>query len=291
MIPGEAMSLTGDSGVMEKTFIMECFSRPVDADELSDVPNAKGVAATAAANCGVSCRDCHRGYRCGPPPHMHDHVQEFGRVDRNQNKPAGFNRYEVHSDFKSVLSMFVRALQQPDKQVRDKAVEDFYTTITFLFCPQECYHIMMERHFENPDVVVEKKPCEEYCSYCTDGHKEITGLFHKDKLANVLLSKFFTSNAMAPDAFIKYLKEEKLRFFADGNIPDKHVGPIHGVAIQLLCKRSIVPYIDEKYKHLIGTEDLNTSHVLLKGGISRDNDGLQVPVLNTDNAWVGLNCV
>ena len=111
-VPGEAMSLTGDSGVMEKTYIMECFSVPVDADSIPGISNAKGIAATAAANCGVSCRDCHRGYRCGPPPHMHDHVQEFGRVDRNQNKPAGFNRYEVHSDFKNVISMYVRAMQQ-----------------------------------------------------------------------------------------------------------------------------------------------------------------------------------
>ena len=105
---------------------MECFSIPVDSDDIPGVINAKGIAATAAANCGVSCRDCHRGYRCGPPPHMHDHVQEFGRVDRNQNKPAGFNRCEVHTDFKNVISMYVRAMQQPDKLVRQQAVDDFF---------------------------------------------------------------------------------------------------------------------------------------------------------------------
>ena len=85
MIPGEAMALTGDSGVMEKTFIMECFARPTDCNDNSDdaIPNATCVAATAAANCGISCRDCHRGYRCGPPPHLHDHVQEFTRRMRH----------------------------------------------------------------------------------------------------------------------------------------------------------------------------------------------------------------
>jgi hypothetical protein len=134
-VTGEVMPLTGDSGLMEKTFIMEAFARPIDAPPDSSVPRLIAMPATAAANCGVGCRDCHRGYGLGPPPNMHDHVQEMGRVDRNQNRPAGFNRYEVHTDFPSVLSQWVRAMQNPIREVRDQFVVKFYEVNSILFTP------------------------------------------------------------------------------------------------------------------------------------------------------------
>jgi hypothetical protein len=111
---------------------------------------------------------------------MHDHAQEMGRVDRNQNRPAGFNRYEVHTDFPSILSQWVRAMQNPIAEVRDQFVTKFYEVNSILFTPDRCYHVAFEEYFENPGVLVEREPCVDYCSYCSEGWKEITGLFHRD---------------------------------------------------------------------------------------------------------------
>jgi superfamily II DNA helicase RecQ len=286
-VDGEVMALTGDSGLMEKMFIMEAFSLPVDADPRPDVPNVKIMPATAAANCGVSCRDCHRGYRLGPPPNMHDHVQEFGRVDRNQNRPAGFNRYEVHSDFHQLISQYVRAMQQPTRALRDAAIDEFYIVNSFLFTPEACYHVLMERFFEDDSVERIEEPCVEYCSFCTngEGNNDITGLFRRQQLANVLLTKFLSVHTFTPDKFIKFLKDTRAEYFAEGHVPDKRAGPIHGLAIQLLCKKCIVPYVDEKYLSLIGTENLKSSHILLKAGTNEAG-----AILNQD-VWNNMNCI
>ena len=197
--------------------------------------------------------------------------------------------HKSHSDFKNVISMFVRAMQQPKKDVRKTAIEDFFQTNNFLFCPMECYHIGMERYFEDPNLTHDSEPCGDFCSFCTDGHKEITGSFSKDKLANILLGKFFSSNSLTPDALIKYLKQHKDDIFTEGNVPERSMGPIHGLAIQLLCKGSIVPYVDDKYSKLIGTAELNSSHIRLKGGLTTDK--FAIPIMNTTDAWQGMNCI
>jgi hypothetical protein len=130
----------------------------------------------------------------------------------------------------------------------------------------------------------------DYCSYCSEGWKEITGLFHCERLASLLITKFFAVNAMSADDLIKFLKSEKANYYAEGNVPTRHMGKIHGLAIALLCKGSIIPTVDAKHSSLIGTEDLKNSHISFKGGL-REVNGVMVPVVNTDEAWESLNCI
>jgi hypothetical protein len=75
-------------------------------------------------------------------------------------------------------------------------------------------------------------------SHTTEGWKEITGLFHRERLASLLVTKFFAVNSMSADDLIKFLKSEKANYYAEGNVPTRHMGKIHGLAIALLCKGS-----------------------------------------------------
>jgi hypothetical protein len=288
-IDGEVLPLTGDSGIMEKMFIMEGFAKPFDAEYDEFVPNFIIMPATSAANCGVGCKDCHRGYRLGPPPTMHDHAQEMGRVDRNQNRRAGFNRYEVHTDFHSFLSQWVRAMQNRDSGVRNRFIRCFYDVNSILFTPDRCYHILFEEYFENDAVHVDRQPCEHYCSFCTGAYKEMTGLFRRDRLTNILLTKFLVGS-MNAKSLLAFLKSEKDNYFAEGSVPNRQVGPIHALAIQLVCKGSIIPTVDDKFHNLIGTENLKSNHIIFKAGVRQEN-GVVVPIVNTDGAWESLNCI
>jgi hypothetical protein len=117
------------------------------------------------------------------------------------------------------------------------------------------------------------------------GNNDITGLFHRQQLANVLLTKFLSVHSFAPDKFIKLLKDRRANYFAEGHVPDKRVGPIHGLAIQLLCNKFIVPYVDEKHLSLIGTDNLKSSHILLKAGTNDSG-----AILNQD-VWDNMNCI
>ena len=108
---GEAMACTGDCGIMEKSFLIaafrgdeDLFSRPereeladttID-DELCEMPNLKVLAATEAANCGISSKLCRRGYRNAPPANMYTLVQEMGRMDRDFLYHSFMERYFKH---------------------------------------------------------------------------------------------------------------------------------------------------------------------------------------------------
>ena len=88
---------TGGAGLPEKAFIMatfrgdkDMFTRP-QRKELADLTmdeemcqpvNTSVLAATAAAQCGISSDKCHRCYRIGTPANLYDLVQEMGRTDR-----------------------------------------------------------------------------------------------------------------------------------------------------------------------------------------------------------------
>ena len=112
-LSGEAMTLTGDCGLMEKVFAMGCFenllhSLSVDAgagDISTDntslftgvrLPNLMIMLATLAANCGVNSKECYRSYCIGPPPSLYNLVQEMGCVDRARDLSPGFNWYDIH---------------------------------------------------------------------------------------------------------------------------------------------------------------------------------------------------
>jgi hypothetical protein len=117
----------------------------------------------------------------------------------------------------------------------------------------------------------------------------MTGLFRRDRLTNILLTKFLVGS-MDAKSLLAFLKSEKDNYFADGSVPNRHVGPIHALAIQLVCKGSIIPTVEDKYHNLIGTDNLKTNHVIFKAGVRQEN-GVAVPIINTDGAWESLNCI
>ena len=140
-LEGEAMACTGGCSLAQKSFILaafrgdkqlfqqpdreECLNIKMD-DELTDPPLLKVLPATAAANCGVSSDFCHRCYRIGPPPDLYDLVQEMGRTDRDRRLPPGWNCFEMHVSWPTVVSVYVRIMQT---QAKNKEGHYFFAFI------------------------------------------------------------------------------------------------------------------------------------------------------------------
>jgi hypothetical protein len=171
---GDVLPLTGEDGLKNKVSIMHSFGQE-DAEEnaahaadegTKPLPNLLIMPATSAANCGVSSKDCHRSYRIGIPPSMYTLVQELCRVDWNPSVGIGDNRYEVHLLFMCVVSLYVRVMQQNDKQERTISIVTLHKVLKFLVLPCTCQHVLMEQYFEDPGLLFQKKVCEGYCSYC-----------------------------------------------------------------------------------------------------------------------------
>ena len=196
---GEVMSLTGDAGVVAKVFVIAAFSEDHfqpdntagiaysnDKDDIV-MPRLMVMPATSAANCGVSSNECHCSYRLGPPPTLYNLVQEMGQVDRDQLLPVGFNRYKIYLSFPLVVSLYVRIMQQTSTSIRDRQLDALFEVSTFSMTPSECFHCTMERNFEQDMVGTDKQSCKKYCSFCTGGHKQISGVFGKTELRGFLI--------------------------------------------------------------------------------------------------------
>ncbi len=194
-IDGNVLPLTGDDGLKNKVFSMHSFGQE-DAEEnvaraadegTKPLPNLLIMPATSAANCSVSSKDCHRSYRIKIPPSMYTLVQELGCVDWNPSVGIGDNRYEVHMLFMCVVLLYVRVMQQNNKQERTISIVALHKVLKFLVLPCTCQHVLMEQYFEDPGLLFQKEVCVGYCSYCKKDNNTTGGRVQKEILTNLCL--------------------------------------------------------------------------------------------------------
>jgi len=290
-IQGEVMPITGSSGLMEKTFVMEAFARPFNVNEEEDDGDniyATIVPATAAANAGISSKRAHRCYRIGPPLSMYDIAQEMGRVARLLD-PLCSDRYEIHLSYPLVISLYVRIQQQPNKDERNKQLESFYEVLRYLLIPNKCFHSGVESYF-GEDTNSSSNPCRDSCSFCTGIHKELTGEFNKRKLVGLLTTEFFNGVAPKHDKFTKFVKDKRNDIFEEGQAPGKLVGPIHALCLQLIAKGLVELDINTSEKKYVGTDKLQSNHVVIRAGVT-NIAGYKEMAMYNDSLWSGLTYV
>jgi superfamily II DNA helicase RecQ len=295
----EVMSITGDDGLMAKVLLMAAFSglkalfdapqRPDVADTVQSIvpPNLSILAATSAANCGISSKLCRRSYRIGPPPDIYDLVQEMGRCDRDMSLPPGANRYEIHLSFPTVLSLYIRIMRQESKEVRERELLALFHLLSIVIVPRECFHVTLEKMFEEDTTGEGKVECEHYCSFCTGEHRHnVTNLFRKLKLTNFLI-KSVNGKELTAVKFIAALKKARKEVFHPNQVPENLMGPIHGLAMQLLANTIIKFAISESGRPFIGTKKLESKHVVVVLGEEKiGNDSVSSCL--TTSSWEGL---
>ena len=202
------------------------------------------------------------------PTSLYARVQEMGRVDRNLTLAAGENRYEIHLSFAVFISLYVRVMQGNDTKERNTQLIAMFEVLGFIITPNECFHITMEKYFKENTTATDKQPCEHFCSFCTNDHIEQTGRFYCDKLRKLCDGALWKFTLPSSDKVIKFLKDNRSIIFHEDDVPDKVVGPIHALALQLLSKGIFNLGIANENKHFIGTPQLQVKHVvILKGTI------------------------
>ena len=165
-LDSEAMACTGGAGLPEKAFMLatfrgddELFTRP-QREELADLTmgedecqpvNTSVLAATAAAQCGISSNKCHRCYRTGTPSNLYDLAQEMGRTDRNRSLPPGDNRFEMHVSWQNVVHLYVRMMKQKAGVERDNQMVRFRELMKLCFAPDESFYVALEKYFEHEE--------------------------------------------------------------------------------------------------------------------------------------------
>ena len=305
-LDSEAMACTGGAGLPEKAFMLatfrgddHLFTQPqrqeladmtMDEDECQPV-NTSVLAATAAAQCGISSDKCHRCYRIGTPSNLYDLVQEMGRTDCDRSLPPGHNRFEMHVSWPNVVHLYVRIMKHKAGLERDNQMLRFHELMKLCFTPDECFHVALENYFEHPDYSGKRPACKLYCSFCSSDHNEFAGTFRKAELISILSTECFKGQPPSADHFVKIIKGFKDTIYEPNEVPRGVVGPIHGLCLQLLANGIIDLDINESGKAHVGKETLSSAHIVLKAGTVK-KDGLpRILAYLDDDSWKGCRFI
>jgi len=292
-IDGKVMfALTGKLGIMGKSYLAEAFA---GEDNDSFLPTIWCMPCTEAAQCGVSSKKCNKCFRYGFIPSSTMMAQELGRVNRMLLAVPGEHGYFVYANVTSYLSLWIRAMRQPSKRVRDRHEEQLLNNTARLILPTECYHTSIEREFENPATFVDRGPCGTLCSYCTGGTKKLTGRFSRVKLIAALMSNIFDRGSVLAKKFVGFITDKtnqnKLRKQIWGDGVGVSSGNIHALVLQLLVAGMIEPFLQPE--DMAGNDNIQTKHVMLrlkKRIVPGDDGDFDDFMLHNRESWSGFNC-
>jgi hypothetical protein len=98
------------------------------------------------------------------------------------------------------------------------------------------------------------------------------------------LISFCSGEIQSSAALIKFVKTKKKEIYC--NVPNRLMGPIHALCLQLVATSILELGISDKNKNLIGKTDLTPKSVIVKLGIINGE-----PSVLLDNYWEGLSLV
>ncbi|KAL3793728.1 hypothetical protein ACHAWO_005411 [Cyclotella atomus] len=235
-----ATSFTGGDGLKMKTALMDAFTNSsqlpgepaIHTDGTATLPKIALLAATSAANCGISSNELTHVHHKGFPYNMYDVVQEMGRANRTQKLDNC--SYSVYVSFSCLLTSYVRIMASPNAQERRRLTRDLLEVVSFLLVPEMCYHSFIELYFEWETTA--KQPCVNKCSYCTGACAAFTGSMKKGAIQNVLCEAILQNRNATPDSLKKAITQAKADIFH--TVP-KSAAPIHALLLQLYASKIV----------------------------------------------------
>ena len=208
---GDILPLTGECGVMLKSYLMACFcGETMDATPTNVQPTILRkilcMPCTSAANCGVSSNNCSACFRIGPPPSWHEMVQEMGRVDRmHADSEKGANSYKIYLNLTTFISLWCRVQSEFNDGVRARQMDELMDILTLLLFPQRCYHDAIERFFENPASYEPNPTCDNNCSFCTGSIMNVCGTVSKSQLISLLTTRVFDKGSVSAVSLVSLI--------------------------------------------------------------------------------------
>lgn len=247
---GSFLSLTGDCGIMLKSYLMACFcgdgrlngDDSVGEDNDSSTIPIWCMPCTSAANCGVSSKNCTTCFRIGPPPSWHEMVQEMGRVDRLHNMEHGTNSYRVYINLNTFLSLWIRVHSEPNVNVQVRQMEHLMEILTLLVLPQQCYHDAIEHHFEHPTLYESNPSCGKRCSFCDGSYRHICGDVSNNHLISLLTTRVFEKGNVSAMSLISMINSPSNRRVKDAiwlGKKDVTPGNVHALILMLIASNII----------------------------------------------------
>ena len=113
------------------------------------VPNkTRVIFGTEAMNTGVSIDNLEYFLYREIPPILYMHMQTMGHIGHTLNAESGFNAFEMHLYFDSMVTMFICIKQGTSADERTTQLVSSFELLEFHVVPVEYYHSFLEYHFE-----------------------------------------------------------------------------------------------------------------------------------------------
>jgi superfamily II DNA helicase RecQ len=288
---GDAIPLTGGTGLMMKNWIVNLFG----GDLKSDAANVRIVLATSAANCGLSSIYCRHAPRMGMPPNLYDLMQEMGRLNRDDQAREPPDKYHLFVSFTLFMGLYLRIMKAKQQSERDIQLGELMDVLRFLLLPHNCYHLTLKSYFGHPSLAQPRLPCGRLfscgnrCTYCRKDHHQFSTPFHKGKLVHYLSTKVFLQGPTGVAKMIKLLGENKKVYFPTGfsSLPQ---GKIHGLVLQLIAAGIVSLGIAPLSSSKVGTDRLSSSDVELNWATT-DVGGETVLAHEQAHRWSMMNTI
>ena len=163
----------------------------------------------SATNCGVSSKNCTSCFCLGPPPTRHEMVQEISRVDRLHSGEVGINSYRIYLNLNTYLSLWLRVQLYSNELVKDQQNCDLQLIMWFLNLPNQYYHLVIEKNFQNPTSTTNQLGCETQCLYCNGAYKNICPQISKSQLTALLTTKLFHNGPVSAASLIGMISSKE----------------------------------------------------------------------------------
>ena len=292
---GVFLALTGECGLMMKWFLMAAFCGEMNEEigNESSLPTIWCMPCTSAANCGVSSTNCTACFRVGPPPSFHEMVQEMGRVDRLHTADVGTNSYSIYLNLNTFLSLWMRVQCENNALVKDRTNDELHSILRCLVLPEQCFHSLIENHFENPRRNDTKDGCNDQCSYCDGSYRNFGARLSKSQLIAVLTTHVFSKGLLPAMSLISRIssKENKLikQAIWKGKGGQVNAGHVHNLVLMLIASKILELSVPPNSK------EANNNKIPLKSieiGLAKEyvnvGDDFKTLSIYVDANWEGI---
>ena len=288
---GKFMALTGDCGMMLKSFLMASFCGDVHDDNL---PRIWCMACTSAANCGVSSKNCTSCFRIGPPPSWHEMVQEMGRVDRLHTDAVGINTYNIYFNLNTFLSLWLRVQSESKASVRVRLLDDLMDILNLLVLPSRCYHDVIEEHFEHPTLYDSTPSCNNNCSFCDGSYAILCGPISKAQLISLLTTNIFENGKVPAMSLLSTMSSPSNKRFKEAiwrGKKDVPAGNVHALILMLIASNILHLELDNKSSTSIPTTSpMRSIQLALTKEYAHVGDDFETFSINIDSNWSKIPC-
>jgi hypothetical protein len=222
--------------------------------------------------------------------------QEFGRVDRTHSAEPGEHYYRILLNVNTWLSLWTRNQREKNPAVRRRHDDNLFDVTELLLLPHECYHVALERAFENPNTFDENRlgECGNQCSFCTNEYRQIAGAVSRRRLVAALKTQIFDRGAVKAYEFVSFINDNKnmgqLKKQIWGETANVSPGNVHGLVLMLLAAGIIEPVLASD--ELTGSDKIKGKDVLIrlaKYKVVRGSQPYEDFVINNSNSWKGFH--